>query len=70
VAANTYNIDAIIDGHSHEQYIPPHKIINKAGKTVLVAQTGTKLQSLGQMVIKEDGTITSELVKGLKAADP
>jgi 2',3'-cyclic-nucleotide 2'-phosphodiesterase (5'-nucleotidase family) len=37
---------------------------------VLVAQTGTKLQSLGQMVIKEDGTITSELVKGLKAADP
>ena len=70
VAANTYNIDAIIDGHSHEQYIPPHKVINKAGKEVLVAQTGTKLQSLGQMVIKEDGTITSELVKGLKAADP
>ena len=70
VAANTYNIDAIIDGHSHEQYIPPHRIINKAGKEVLVAQTGTKLQSLGKMTIKEDGTIVSELVKGLKAADP
>ena len=70
VAANTYNINAIIDGHSHEQYIPPHKIINKAGKEVLVAQTGTKLQSLGKMTIKEDGTISSELVKGLKAADP
>lgn len=70
VAANTYNIDAIIDGHSHEQYIPPHKIINKAGKEVLVAQTGTKLQSLGKMTIKEDGTIASELVKGLKTADP
>ena len=70
IAANTYNIDGIIDGHSHEQYIPPHKIINKAGKEVLVAQTGTKLQSLGKMTIKEDGTITSELVKGLKAADP
>ena len=70
MAANTYNIDAIIDGHSHEQYIPPHKIINKAGKEVLVAQTGTKLQSLGKMTIKEDGTITSELVKGLKTADP
>ena len=70
VAANTYNIDAIIDGHSHEQYIPPHKIINKAGKEVLVAQTGTKLQSLGKMTIKEDGTIVSELVKSLKAADP
>ena len=70
IAANTYNIDGIIDGHSHEQYIPPHKIINKAGKEVLVAQTGTKLQSLGKMTIKEDGTITSELVKGLKTADP
>lgn len=70
MAANTYNIDGIIDGHSHEQYIPPHKIINKAGKEVLVAQTGTKLQSLGKMTIKEDGTITSELVKGLKTADP
>ena len=70
MAANTYNIDAIIDGHSHEQYIPPHKIINTAGKEVLVAQTGTKLQSLGKMTIKEDGTITSELVKGLKTADP
>ena len=70
IAANTYNIDGIIDGHSHEQYIPPHKIINKAGKEVLVAQTGTKLQILGKMTIKEDGTITSELVKGLKTADP
>ncbi len=69
VAANTYNIDAVIDAHSHEQYIPPHKIINKAGKEVLVAQTGTKLQSVGKMVIKEDGTITSELVKDLQSAD-
>ena len=69
VAANTYNVDAFIDGHSHEQYIPPHKVINKAGKEVLVAQTGTKLQSVGKMVIKHDGTITSELVKGLKEAD-
>ena len=70
IAANTYNIDAIIDGHSHEQYIPPHKIINKAGKEVLVAQTGTKLQSVGKMTINDDGTITSELAKGLKEADP
>jgi len=69
MAANTYNIDAIIDGHSHEQYIPPHKIINKAGKEVLVSQTGTKLQSLGKMTIKEDGTVTSELVKDLKTAN-
>ena len=69
VAANTYNVDAFIDGHSHEQYIPPHKVINKVGKEVLVAQTGTKLQSVGKMTIHEDGTVSSELVKDLKNVD-
>ena len=48
IAAHTYNIDAVIDGHSHEQYEPPHKVINSIGKEVLVTQTGTKLQALGQ----------------------
>ncbi|MBQ9573463.1 MAG: bifunctional metallophosphatase/5'-nucleotidase [Acidaminococcaceae bacterium] len=70
MAANTYNIDAIIDGHSHELYIPPHKVTNKAGKDVLVAQTGTKLQSLGRIAIREDGSISSDLIQELKAADP
>ncbi|MBQ9634753.1 MAG: bifunctional metallophosphatase/5'-nucleotidase [Acidaminococcaceae bacterium] len=69
IAANTYDVDAFIDGHSHEQYIPPHRIINKAGKEVLVAQTGMKLQTVGKMVINEDGTITSTLVKDLTAED-
>ncbi len=69
IAAHTYNIDAVIDGHSHEQYEPPHKVINSIGKEVLVTQTGTKLQALGQLVIQEDGTLSSTLIKKLPAAD-
>ena len=63
IAAHTYNIDAVIDGHSHEQYEPPHKVINSIGKEVLVTQTGTKLQALGQLVIQEDGRLSSTLIK-------
>jgi 2',3'-cyclic-nucleotide 2'-phosphodiesterase (5'-nucleotidase family) len=70
IAANTYNIDAIIDGHSHEQYVPPHMVTNKAGKDVLVAQAGTKLQAVGKMVVHENGTISSSLVTKLDDADP
>ena len=71
IAANTYNIDAVIDGHSHEEYVPPHKVANAMGKDVLVVQeTGTKLQALGQLVIQEDGRLSSTLIKTLPAADP
>ena len=70
IAAHTYNIDAVIDGHSHEQYEPPHKVANAAGKEVLVVQTGTKLQAVGQLVIHADGTLSPTLIKTLPAADP
>ena len=70
IAANTYNIDAVIDGHSHEEYVPPHKVANAMGKDVLVVQAGTKLQALGQLVIQEDGSLSSTLIKTLPAADP
>ena len=70
IAANTFNIDAVIDGHSHEEYVPPHKVSNAIGKDVLVVQAGTKLQALGQIVIHEDGTLSSTLIKTLPAADP
>ena len=70
IAANTFNIDAVIDGHSHEEYVPPHKVSNAIGKDVLVVQAGTKLQALGQIVIHEDGTLSSTLIKSLPAADP
>ena len=68
VAAHTTGINAIIDGHSHEQYSRVDK--NKNGEDVVVAQTGTKLAALGKLTIQDDGKITSELVRELPAPDP
>ena len=68
VIRNTTGIDMLIDGHSHEMY--ERVIPNKEGKDVLLAQTGTKLKSLGKVVIGEDGTITATLVKELGKEDP
>ena len=48
VIANTSGIDAMIDGHSHEQYV--RSVKNKEGKEILLTQTGTKFQSFGKPV--------------------
>ena len=62
VAANTRGVDAIIDGHSHER-IQGKYVKNYVGKDVLIAQTGTKLKTVGELVIGTDGKITSRLLK-------
>lgn len=62
VAANTRGVDAIIDGHSHERIQGKH-VKNYVGKDVLITQTGTKLKTVGQIVIGTDSKITSTLIK-------
>ena len=62
VAANTRGVDAIIDGHSHEIIQGKH-VKNYVGKDVIITQTGTKLKTVGQIVIGTDGKITSTLIK-------
>ena len=62
VAANTRGVDAIIDGHSHER-IQGKYVKNYVGQDVLIAQTGTKLKTVGELVIGTDGKITSRLLK-------
>ena len=62
VAANTRGVDAIIDGHSHER-IQGKYVKNYLGNDVLIAQTGTKLKTVGRLVISTDGKITSTLIK-------
>lgn len=52
VIANTTGIDAFIDGHSHEQYVKT--VANEDGSAVPLAQTGTKLAAVGQLVIDPD----------------
>ena len=59
VIKNTNGIDAVIDGHSHETY--DKTFPNKDGEQIVVTQTGTKLQNIGKMTIKPDGTITTEM---------
>ena len=66
LAAATNGIDAIIDGHSHE-VVPAKTVHNKDGEEVLISQTGTKLENIGKMTIKADGTIQSELVAQVPA---
>ncbi|BBF42185.1 5'-nucleotidase [Lachnospiraceae bacterium KM106-2] len=68
VIANTTGIDAFLDGHSHST-IESQKCMDKSGKKVLLSSTGTKLTSLGQLVIDTDGTMKSSLIKDIKKDD-
>ena len=61
VIANTTGIDAMLDGHSHT-VVPSQTVENADGEEVLLAQTGTKAESIGKLVIAPDGTMTAELV--------
>lgn len=65
VIKNTTGIDAFIDGHSHEEY---NKYVpNKDGKDVLLTQTGTKLENIGKLTIRTDGSIGAELISQVPA---
>lgn len=69
VIGSTTGIDAFIDGHSHETY--SRTVKNKEGRDVVLAQTGTKLNAIGKLVIDPDtGKITDELVTDYEAKDP
>lgn len=69
VIANTAGIDVFIDGHSHETYETYLK--NKEGENVILAQTGTKLNHIGKIVINPAaGIITSELISDYADKDP
>ena len=63
--AHTTGLDAFIDGHSHST-VERREVKDKAGETVILTQTGSYLDALGQMTIAADGTITTKL---LTAAD-
>ncbi len=68
VILNTTGIDAVIDGHSHST-VDAETVKNKAGKGVLLCQTGTKLAAIGQMTIS-GGKLSAKLVtEAPKSAD-
>lgn len=69
VIENTSGIDVFLDGHSHS-VIEGETVKNKDGENVLLTSTGTKLSSVGELTIAEDGTFSSALISGGMEADP
>ncbi len=58
---NTTGVDIVLDGHSHS-VIQHDTIMNKAGKPVVVTETGTKFINIGKLVITKDGKMVNELI--------
>ncbi|MDE6288314.1 MAG: metallophosphoesterase, partial [Muribaculaceae bacterium] len=59
LAANSSNIDIFIGGHSHDLILPgnqyyQHRVLNAAGKEVLVTQVGKAGKNVGEIVIDLD----------------
>ena len=68
VIANTTGLDAFIDGHSHTT-IPMEEVTEEGGSTVILTQTGSYLDAVGQMTIAADGTITTQLLTAENLAE-
>jgi 2',3'-cyclic-nucleotide 2'-phosphodiesterase (5'-nucleotidase family) len=58
ILSNVQNIDAVFDGHTHDVYNTSSK--DKSNKNIPVTQAGTKLAYIGQLIIKQDGTLLTE----------
>ena len=53
-------IDIILDGHTHLVYNSILK--DKNGNNVYITQAGTKLQSIGILILKKDGSIITKII--------
>lgn len=67
--ANLAGVDVVLDGHSHS-VIPGDWVKDKKGKPVLLASTGTKLESIGQVILAKDKKPCSKLVSDYKGRSP
>jgi len=61
LARQTYGIDVILDGHSHN-LVPERILSNKQGKPVKYSQTAAHFENLGVMTIHPDGSIALQLI--------
>lgn len=69
VAANVAGVDVIIDAHSHEVN-PATLAMGKDDKHVIITQTGSKLQNIGQLTITPEGKLSTKLISGLTEQEP
>ena len=67
VIKNTKGIDVLMDGHAHNTIV--RSVKNKAGKSIKMVATGTKLENIGKIVIGENGVITADSVGADVAKD-
>jgi len=58
---NTIGVDVVLDGHSHS-VIPDSLVLDKEGKQVLLASTGTRFEFVGKLELSVEGKFTSELL--------
>ncbi len=65
---NTTGIDVVLDGHAHS-VISCQVTQDKEGKDVLLSSTGTKLENIGQLVITENGNISTGLISSYAQKD-
>ncbi|MCR4632751.1 MAG: bifunctional metallophosphatase/5'-nucleotidase [Erysipelotrichaceae bacterium] len=56
--AKTNGIDVVLDGHSHS-VIVEDRYPNKDGQDVVLSSVGTKLQTVGELILGKDGSITA-----------
>lgn len=67
LAAKVSGVDAYIDAHSHSVY-EKTEVTDADGRKVPVSQTGTKLQNIGLMTIR-DGVIDTKLITNESVRD-
>lgn len=65
---NTEGIDAVLDGHTHE-IVPGTIVKNKAGKDILITQTGSHFKNIGKLTINSQGKITNDLISSHDGKD-
>ncbi len=66
--ANTKNVDVVLDGHAHST-ISSDIVKNQEGKDVLLSSTGTGLENIGQLVITQNGMISTGLISSYENKD-
>lgn len=57
----TNGIDVVLDGHAHS-VIEGRHLNNKDGQDVLLSSTGSHFQNIGRLVIRKDGSMSTELI--------
>lgn len=68
VILNTSGIDVVLDGHSHS-VLESERVKNKDGEWTLLSSTGTKLESIGMLLLTKSGNMTTGLISDYAEKD-